>query len=292
MTATLSPRATAGQSVGLALAATALALAGLLPGPARAQQMSPEEHAKHHPGAAQPGAPPPLPPSNATAPANPAPLGAAQPGQPPSTPPAGPGSGEMGDMMKGMVSPGTPPLFPSLMELPSVSPERRDVLQRQAHERMKAGAAVLSDGLDRLSRALPDDNYAAMQDATARMREGLEQFESGLAGHHALAEGRSPRQAALQWFKGEMNLQPPQGVEARGGLFGVTLFHLFTMVVLIAFALAMVAMYFFKMRRAAALFARIEAGAPPGSAPPLLGAPGPTAPVAPPAAVAEATPAP
>ena len=41
-----------------------------------------------------------------------------------------------------------------------------------------------------------------------------------------------------------------------------------------SFALAMVAMYFFKMRRAAALFGRIEAdrkSPPPGSAPPLAG---------------------
>ena len=46
------------------------------------------------------------------------------------------------------------------------------------------------------------------------------------------------------------------------------------MVLLIAFALAMVAMYFFKMRRAAALFGRIEAdkrSPPPGSAPPIVG---------------------
>ena len=46
-----------------------------------------------------------------------------------------------------------------------------------------------------------------------------------------------------------MNLLPPQGVEARGGLFGLSALHFFTMVLLIAFALAMLAMYYFKMRR-------------------------------------------
>ncbi len=252
---------TPGRSVRIAVVAGGFALVGLLPGPARAQ-VSPEEHAKHHPGAAQPGAPPPSPPSNATAPANPAPKGTAQPGQPPSTPPAGPGSGGMGDMMKGMVSPGNPPLFPSLMELPSVTPERRDVLQRQAHERMKAGAAVLSDGLDRLSRTLPDNDYAAMQDATARMREGLEQFESGLAGHRALVEGQPPRQAAMGWFKRQMDLPTATAPTGAGGLFGLSWFHAFIMAVLIAFAAAMIGMYFFKMRRAALLLQGLTGAGP------------------------------
>lgn len=261
---------TPGQSVRIAVVAAGFALTGLFPGPARAQQMTPEEHAKHHPGAAQPGAPPPIPPSNATAPANPAPKGAAQPGQSPSTPPAGPTSGGMGDMMKGMTTPGPPPLFPSLMELPSVTPERRDTLGRQAHERMKAGAAVLSDGLDRLSRALPDNDYAAMQEATGRMREGLEQFESGLAAHRALAEGQSPRRVALEWFKTQMDLPaatvPPSG---GGGPFGLSWFHAFVMTVLIAFAAAMIGMYFFKMRRAALLLQGLTGGVPaPGAAAP------------------------
>ena len=78
---------------------------------------------------------------------------------------------------------------------------------------------------------------------------------------------------ALRWFKREMNLSP--GTEPAAHLrAGVTPFHLFTMVLLVAFALAMVAMYFFKMRRAAALFGRIEAdkgSPPPGSAPELAG---------------------
>ena len=116
------------------------------------------------------------------------------------------------------------------------------------------------------------------------MREAVARFESGLAARRALAEGKPPRQVALQWFKGEMNLQPPQGVEARSSRPGVSLFHLFTMILLVAFALAMVAMYFAKMRRAAALFGRIEAdkgSPPPGSAPPLVGSAGPSAPAAP-----------
>ena len=267
MTATLSPRST----VGLAVAAAAFALAGLFPGPARAQ-MTPEEHAKHHPGAAQTGTPPAVLPGVQTKPANPEPKGAAQPG-PPSTPPAaGPASGGMGDMMKGMgamggemehmKSRGTLPLFPSLMDLSDLPPERREAVQRQAHDRMKAGASILSDGLDRLSRALPDNDYAAMQDATARMREGLEQFESGLAAHRALAEGQPPRRVALEWFKRQMDLPTVASPSGGDGPFGLSWFHAFVMTVLIAFAAAMIGMYFYKMRRAALLLQGLTGGGP------------------------------
>jgi hypothetical protein len=112
-----------------------------------------------------------------------------------------------------------------------------------------------------------------MQVGTASLREGLARFESGLAAQRALAEGKAPHNVALTWFKRDMNLLPLPGEEPRT-LLGVTPFHLFTMALLIVFALAMVAMYFFKMRRAAALFGRIEAdkrSPPPGSAPPLAG---------------------
>jgi ferredoxin-NADP reductase len=196
--------------------------------------------------------------------------------------------GEMGGEMEHVRSHGTLPLFPSLMELPDLPPERQDALQRQAHERMKAGAAVLSDGLDRLLRASPDDNYAAMQDATARMREGLEQFESGLAGHRALAEGQPPRQVALGWFKRQMDLPTASVPSGGGGPFGLSWFHAFVMVVLFAFAAAMIGMYFFKMRRAALLLQGLTGG---GSALAVATASRPATPTAARPAVPAAAPA-
>jgi len=226
---------------------------GLAHAPDARAQVSPEEHAKHHPGQAQAG-------GQAAAGAKTGGMGDMMKGM-----------GEMGGEMEHMKSHGTQPLFPSLMELPDLSPERRDALQGQAHERMKAGAAVLSDGLDRLSRALPDDDYAAMQDATARMREGLEQFESGLAAHRGLAEGRPPRRVALGWFKGQMDLPTAAVLSGGGGPFGQSWFHAFIMTVLIAFAAAMIGMYFFKMRRAALLLQGLTGG---GSASPVAPATG------------------
>ena len=175
------------------------------------------------------------------------------------------GAGMMGGGMEGMMDGmmkkmGVPPpreLYPSLMSIPELTPEQRDQVGIQAQERMYSGVALLSKGLDRLAQAAEKENYAAMQEATAEMREALARFESGLAAKRALSEGKPPRQVALQWFKSEMSLQPPQGVEAIGSS-GLSALHYFTMALLIAFALAMLAMYYFKMRRAAALFGRLD----------------------------------
>ena len=244
-------------SIGLAFALTAYG------------QVSPEDHAKHHPGqdmVKDQGGMPGMAPDD-----------------------KGPGKGMaggmegMGKMMEGMGKAPPKELYPTLMSLPDLTPEQREQVRGQADERMRSGVALLSEALERLAQATENEDYAAMQEAIAQVREAVARFESGLAARRALAEGKPPRQVALQWFKGEMNLQPPQSVEARGGLFGITLFHLFTMVLLIAFALAMVSMYFFKMRRAAALFGRIETDSRsplPGSAMPLA---------TPPAAVAKGT---
>jgi ferredoxin-NADP reductase len=204
-------------------------------------QVSPEDHVKHHPGAAE------------------APAG--------NIPPAGPKAGmmgrpmEMGRMMGGMGRNSPKELYPSLMTLPDLTPEQRDEIQRQAHERMKAGTALLAQGLERLSNAAPGDDYAAMQHATAQVREGLALFDSGLAAHRALAEGKAPREVALQWFKREMNLSGPASPEARGGFFGLSWFHFVVMVLLIGFAVVMVWMYFHKMRRATELLKRLTASA-------------------------------
>jgi len=184
--------------------------------------------------------------------------------------------GGMGGMMEGMMKKmGAPPprdLYPTLMNSPETTPKQREQIQGQAEERLRTGVALMSAGLSDLAVATENEDYAAMQKATAQLREALARFESGLAARRALAEGKPPRQVALQWFKGEMNLQPPQSVEEGSGLSGLSALHLFTMALLIAFALSMLVMYYFKMRRAAALFGRIEpdkGSPPPGSAPPL-----------------------
>lgn len=234
-------------------------------------QVTPEEHASHHPdqaasASATEGAnsTPSMAPGNSTQAAT-SDAGAMA---------GGTAGGGMGDMMKNMGAPPPLEIYPTLMNLPEMTPEQREEIRAKADRRMEEAVSLLATGLDRLGAAAETRNYAAMQDATAKMHQALSLLESGVAAQRALAEGQPPQQVALQWFKNEMNLQPPQGVEVRHGLWGVSLFHLFAMVLLIAFTVAMIGLYFVKMRRAAALFSRIEAskGAPPpGAAPALAG---------------------
>ena len=244
------------------LSTSALGVISLLIGLLSASHLraqTPEEHASHHPGSASPAAGA-MPAAGGASPASGGMMG-----------------GGMGEMMDGMMKKmGVPPskeLYPSLMALPELSPEQRKAVEAQAGERMHTGTVLMGQALDALNAGTQSGDYAAMHEAMSRLREGAAQLESGITARRALAEGVAPRSVALAWFKQEMNLAPGAAPTAHQGS-GVTIFHVFTMVLLIAFALAMVAMYFFKMRRAAALFGRIEAdkGAPPpGSAPELAG---------------------
>ncbi len=229
----------------LAISLPLLAIIGvaLLELPLVYGQASPDEHAEHHPG---------------------------QDSGDPAASEQGSGSrqssgggmmggkgGGMGGMMKKMGAPKPKEMYPKLMDLPDLPLEERAQIKQKAHQRMIDGTALLSKGIDELSNATASDDFATMQAATARMREGLAQFESGLAAHRALAEGKSPRNVALTWFKREMNLLPLASAKPGFQLFGMTLFHTSIMAVLISFAAAMVWMYFFKMRRAAALMAKL-----------------------------------
>ncbi|MBL9188354.1 MAG: 2Fe-2S iron-sulfur cluster binding domain-containing protein [Opitutaceae bacterium] len=238
-------------------------LVGLLAAP-RLNAQSPDEHASHHPAAAGAGAMPAAA-GGVTAPGG-----------------AGDMMAGMGEMMKGMM--GAPPpkeLYPTLMALPSLTLEQRKQVEQQAGERMHAGTTLMGQALDTLKAGTRTGDYAAMHDAMTRLREGAAQFDSGIAARRALAEGRAPRDVALAWFKREMSLVAPVVGDAPHGVRGLSPLHLFTMALLVVFAFAMLAMYFFKMRRAAALFGRIEPSAgsePPGSSPPLGGGPGPSAP--------------
>lgn len=236
-----------------------LALSGL-----RAQ--SPDEHASHHPAA--PGAAA-MPAAGGSA----APVGGM---------PAGAGGmmEQMGAMMKNIGTPPPKELYPTLMALPELTPEKRQQVEQQAAERMHSGTMLMGQALDSLNAGTQSGNYAAMHEAMTRLREGAAQLESGIAARRALAEGRPPREVALAWFKREMQLASPVVGAESHGVRGLSVLHLITMALLIAFAFAMLAMYFFKMRRAAALFGRIEPdnrSPPPGSAPPLAGDKPPTA---------------
>jgi len=215
------------------------------------------------------------------APANPVipgatPAGAgsgAAPGMAGMAPPASPGGCMGGDCGAGAAK---TPIYPSLMTLPALTPEKRAEIDALASQQITEGSERHAKGYESLNRARLAGDHAAMQLSVGMMREGLDELGAGIAARRVLLEGKAPRNLALDWFKREMNLASPIAREESRAFLGDAPFHILTMILLIAFALAMIAMYFFKMRRTAALFGRLEGGSgppPPGSSPPLAGAP-------------------
>jgi len=244
------------------VAALVIASIGILMSIRASAQISAEEHASHHPTqGASPGM-------------------AASPG----TSAGGGMMGEMSKMMEGMH--GVPPkqLYPTLMSLPTLSAEQRQQVEQQADERIRSGNALMAEAVDALAQGAASQDYAAMHEATVKLHEGMTQLESGIAARRALAEGRAPPQVALDWFKREMSL-PLSAAPASAGLLGSVRFHFVIIAILTAFTVAMISMYFFKMRRAAHLLQDLTGGAPPVSlAKTITAAPAPgilSAPVAP-----------
>ncbi len=168
---------------------------------------------------------------------------------------------EMEGMMRQMLNPPPKELYPTLMSLPELSTQKRAQIEREAHARMTAGTKQMSLGLARMPQFVERKDYKALQIASEQVRQGLAQFESGLAAHRALAEGKAPKDIALEWFRSEMSL--PTSVSAlndeEGGQSAAPQwFHPAVMTLLTGFAVLMVGMYFFKMHRASTLVATLS----------------------------------
>ena len=183
----------------------------------------------------------------------------------PGQPSAGGMMGEMGKMMEGMHGPPPKELYPALMELPDLPLEKRAEVQERAHSRMTGGLGRMSAAVAELSTGAERDDFAAMQEAAESLRQALAEFDSGLAAHRALAEGKAPRSVALRWFKREMNLLEPSLTDRPHGFFGLSWFHYFSMAVLAVFAATLAAIQLARMRRARELAAML--GAPPSGLP-------------------------
>jgi len=206
------------------------------------QSATPDQHSQHHP---QPGEATPSPEVKMTAPKT-----------------GGGMTGGMGEMMDQMGK--TPPkeLYPSLIELPDLSPENRAELERLAQVRIDQGNALINEASEKLSNPVTGQNAAALQEASAQMRQGLTQLESGLATQRAIAESQNTQGAAFKWFKQTMNLAPAIEAEQTHGFFGLTWFHYITMISLAAFAASVIWIYLRKMKRADALVKRLAGGQP------------------------------
>lgn len=238
----------------------------LLSGTAAAQTT--DEHASHHPPATPTGnanmadgkAVGMVPGAGTTSVAPGMVQPAAVPAKSSSTPAgggmdAGMGMG-MGDDM-GMGGAPRRELYPSMMRLTTLTPENRIELERAARDRIASGRSSILSGVDHFRSASRKQDLAGLKASAVQMREGVSTLESGVAALAAIAEGHAPNAIALDWFQSNMGLLPAQDMVAPHGLFGLSWFHYFLMLLLLALAASMIWMNIRKMQRANALAARL-----------------------------------
>jgi ferredoxin-NADP reductase/ferredoxin len=183
--------------------------------------------------------------------------------------------GIMGRMMGGMMGHvGTPPkqLYPALMDMPKLSPEARQFIEREAQQRLSTGLGAITNGEAGLHQAMAAKDSVAMQQAAAGVREGLQRVESGAAALRALNEGQEPRQIALTWFRSQLSVPADNKSLATPGPLGLSWYHITTMVFLGIFVLATLIIQFARMRRISGLVQRLASRTaqpdPSGSPPP------------------------
>jgi hypothetical protein len=219
---------------------------------------SPDGHSEHHPG---------TPPTTGDSPASSAPSPTGAPGGPQAgdtngrqPPPSGAGAmgGGMGEMMGGMMGRPRKEFYPSLMALPSLTPEQRQRIEAQARDWISAGTDGIASAENALRHANAAGDTVGAERAASRLRDALNQVKSGSTVLQSLAEEKSPQQIALDWFKSEMSLAP-DGLAHEAGPLGLSWFHLITMALVTVFAAAMLAIYLLRMRRANALIDRLIA---------------------------------
>ena len=166
-------------------------------------------------------------------------------------------------------------LYPQLMALPDLPPERRATLQQLAQHRIQEGLHQLTSLSSEALHSVQSNDYAELQTVSDRMRVLWGDVDSGLAAYRALTEGQAPRGVALTWFRRQMSLTDPLMNAPTHGIFGLSSFHYFTMLLLFAFAALAVWTYVATARRRNAILAGLHAatsGAFASGADPRLGA--------------------
>jgi ferredoxin-NADP reductase len=246
--------------------------AGLMAGIVAASGFTPSfgqspDHAEHHPGAANSGAPSatpaPMAPSSQSTDGS-KPDASPQPQMPGmGQPSSGAGAmGGMGEMMGGMMGRPRKEFYPSLMALPSLTPEQRRDIEAQARARISGGLDAFATAESDLRHAYAAADAVAVERAASRLRDALNQVGSGATALRSLVEGKPAPQIGLDWFKKEMGLPPDHPTSGSDGPFEISWFHLITMVLVSAFAAAMLIIYLVRMRRVYALVDRLTTAGP------------------------------
>ena len=191
----------------------------------------------------------------------------------------------MGDMMKSCMGAGcgsgagAPPLMSGILTLSPADEAARRAVAAESHRRMDEGASLSTRAAQQARWAASMRDVATVEQASARLREGEQLFQSGAAAHLALARGPEAPAAALDWFRGQMNLPTSQTEHAGGVWLGATPAHLLLMTALSLVAAGLLGLQLIRRSRVRAILsssqppsassAKAAGGAQPaGSVPP------------------------
>ncbi|TFV75323.1 2Fe-2S iron-sulfur cluster binding domain-containing protein [Bradyrhizobium frederickii] len=176
--------------------------------------------------------------------------------------PPGAAAAGMMDGMDGMMGRPRKAFYPALMDMPALSAEQRSSLEGQARARISAEADRLASAEMDLRHAVAGGDIVAADQASRRLRESLNEVQSGVIALRSLHEGKPPQQIAQAWFKSQMNLLPARSaMDADDGATAISWFHVTTMALLVLFSVGMLAIYLARMRRANALVDRLARAA-------------------------------
>jgi ferredoxin-NADP reductase len=161
---------------------------------------------------------------------------------------------------------GPKPFYPTLMTMPSLTPEARRYIEVESSKRLGTGSEQITAGQMQLHGALAMSDGAAVQTAVTSVRQGLFLVESGAVAQLAMNEGEPPPRIALTWFKGQSSVPVTAGPTSMDdGPWGLSWLHLLTMAFLVTFLAGALLIHFGRARRIAGLVERL--GAAPGAAP-------------------------
>ena len=183
----------------------------------------------------------------------------------------------MGGMMKGCPggncganSSNTWDIYPKMMNLKELTEGKKKEIVEAANLRIEEGRRLINKGVKELGASEQSLDYPKQENALEEIRQGVSQFDSGLAANKAIEQGKAPQNIALKWFKKEMNLLPLSfdAKNENSSMFGMSFFHTSIMTILILFMATMIWMYFFKMKRAALLLEELSKKTPANPAKP------------------------
>lgn len=157
----------------------------------------------------------------------------------------------------GLMGAGGKPFYPSLMDFPALTAQARNYIKTEAIARLGSGAQIITSMQAELHHALSTNDSAAAQAALRQVRVGLSLAESGASALQALNEIQPPPKIALTWFKQEMNITDTMGDVMDGGFRGISWPHLIAMVLLAAALLTAFIFRWARLRRISSLIQRL-----------------------------------